>query len=112
MEISGAIHGQGTPRQEGREPLYCANCKGQWFISCRVARIHNFQVLMGQESPEVDPGVSFFLYECVSCGHLNEPPLAYTGIDTLRTLYDDLRRVVKDANVRRSSGCKCPGEGK
>lgn len=112
MEMTGVIHGQGTPRPEERQPLYCANCKCDWFITCRVARVHNFQVLMGQQSAEADPGVSFYLYECVNCGYLNEPPLAYTGIDSLRTLYDDLRGVVKDANVRRSSGCKCPGEEK
>jgi hypothetical protein len=64
---------------------------------------------MGQELPDIN-GVSFVFYECVACGHYNETPLAYTGTDAIAKLNAELTKVIKDANVRRSGGCKCPGK--
>jgi hypothetical protein len=109
MEISGHIHGQAMPRDEQRQAFKCKQCQGEWMISHRVAVMADFQVLMGQDLPEVNPGIAFILYECIACGFLNEPPLAYTGESVLGKHYAEMVKVVKDANKRRTAKlCTCP----
>jgi len=104
--MGGAIHGQGIPNPERKKPFVCKQCKGPWMMEHRISIKENFQVLMGQELPDID-GVSFVIYECLACGYYNETPLAYTGTDAIAKLNEALGKVIKDANVRRSGGCKC-----
>lgn len=108
-EITGAIHGQALPRPEERKAFLCKNCQGEWMISRRVAVMANFQVLMGQDLPGFNPGVTFYIYECIACGHYNDPPIAYTGESVLGRLYTEMMKVVTDANKRRTAKpCTCP----
>lgn len=111
MEFAGPIHGQAMPQDEARKSFKCKECKGEWMIGHRLAVMADFQVLMGQELPEVNPGISFMMYECITCGHYNEPPIAYTETTALARLNADLGKVIKDANERRSTKpCVCPTE--
>jgi len=108
-EITGPIHGQATPREDQRFPFKCKSCNGEWMISHRTTIMADFQVLMGQDLPEFNPGVAFIMYECIACGYYNEPPIAYTGESVLGKLHAEMVKVVKDANKRRTAKpCSCP----
>jgi DNA-directed RNA polymerase subunit RPC12/RpoP len=109
MEISGFLHGQALPYEEKRKAFRCAECKGEWMIRHRVTIMADYQVLMGQDLPEFNPGVAFMVYECLACGHYNEPPITYTGESVLGKLYAQMVKVVVDANKRRAAKpCTCP----
>jgi hypothetical protein len=111
MEISGPIHGQATPREEQRKAFKCKSCQGEWMISHRATIMAEFQVLMGQDLPEFNPGIAFYIYECIACGHYNEPTITYTGESVLGKMYAEMTKVVADANERRAGKpCTCPTE--
>jgi hypothetical protein len=106
--MGGHLHGQGEYKPEKKRAFVCEKCKGHWMVEHRVSVKENFQVLMGQELPEVD-GISFRIYECIACGHYNLPPLAYTGTDAIAKLNAELNKVIADANKRRAKKpCTCP----
>jgi hypothetical protein len=93
----GMIHGIPNPRPDRPAAISCKKCKGEWFISRRVGRIREYQNTIGQQAPELD-GISFWFYECLLCGHLNDAPIFYTGQDSIRKLYDNCLEAVRKHN--------------
>lgn len=65
-----------------------------------VQQIQDFQVILGHPPPLMDPG-AFYLYECLKCGHLNQPALVYEGQNDVRRLYEGLLAIVKEINAAR-----------
>jgi len=95
-----AIHGVPNPKPEGPRVRGCAECQNTWMLPLLIQQIQDFQVLLGQAAPMMDPG-TFFLYQCLNCGHINQPALVYEGQNMERRLYEELLNIVKEINERR-----------
>ncbi len=107
MTEYGVIHGIPNPPHHRPDQKFCDECKGAWFITMRVQQLQTHPVLIGEEGLRLDP--SFFLYECVACGHITPPPTAYTGLSGEQKIYEELLRIVDDANKRdENRKCTCP----
>lgn len=102
----GIIHGIPNPPPQSPTQMLCDKCSGAWFFTLRITQLQTHQVLIGQEGLELDP--SFFLYECVTCGHVAPPPTAYTGLSGEQKIYEELLRIVDDTNKRKGRECTCP----
>lgn len=103
MVDQSVIHGVHNPPPQRPDQKICDRCKGAWFIKLRVTQLQTHPVLLGEEAMTLEP--SFFLYECVVCGFIAQPPTAYTGLSGEQKIYEELLRIIDAANERNK--CKC-----
>ena len=97
-----AIHGMPNPRQRGPQPRACSECSNTWMKIVQIEQIQDFQVILGQPAPAVHPG-AFYFYECIKCGHLNQPALVYEGQNFERRTYEMVLALVKEKNEANKS---------
>lgn len=98
VEFAGKIHGVPEGKPPDIEVLECTNCGGIWMETKIVQMLQKQQVLIGQPlPPSVDP-MNFYVYQCLDCGFMNQPPLVYSGQTLERQVYDSLIKVIKKHN--------------
>ena len=93
-----AIHGVPNQQSKGPRVRVCSECKSEWMEPLKIQRIQDFQVILGQPAPEIDPG-TFYLYKCIQCGHINQPALVYEGQNEVRRLYEGLLKIIREINA-------------
>lgn len=98
MEFAGKIHGvpEGKPPQ--LEVLQCSHCEGIWMETKTVQMLQKQQVLLGQECPPAVDPPNFYIYQCLDCDYMNQPPLVYSGLTQERQVYEALLKVIKRHN--------------
>ena len=95
-----ALHGVPNPPPRAQKARECSECGNTWMKEIRIGQYQDFQVILGHPPPMLDPGL-FYLYECIKCGHLNQPALVYEGQNEVRRLYEGLLTIIKGINAAR-----------
>jgi len=78
----------GRQRTETREIVVCEDCGCEWFdLICVQQYPKHAQVILGQRPAPIDDR-GFWLYKCIKCGEVYEPPVQVGPQDAARKGYD------------------------